>query len=79
VQIIVPQALDRNVELTAMLLVDGLHPESGDRPLPPDPEDVAMQRHIARFALEHEKSEPVFGHDAQTRISRYSITLRPPM
>lgn len=62
-RMIVPQALDGNVELAVVLLVDGLHPESGDRPLPADPEDVAMQRHFARF----------------TCWAGYSITLRPPI
>src|SRR5262245_20689377 len=50
-QIVVPQPLDGNVELAVVLLVDRLHPGPGDRPLPPDPEDVAMQRHFARFIM----------------------------
>lgn len=48
-QIVVPQPIDGNVEPALVLLVDRLHPEAGDRPLPADPEDVAMQRHFARF------------------------------
>src|SRR6267142_1389703 len=45
-QAIVPQAGDLNVEDALQPLVDRLHAVAGDRPLPADPIDVAMQGHF---------------------------------
>ena len=42
---------DLDVEVALQLLIDQLHPVAGDRPLPADPVDVAMQRHFTRFAI----------------------------
>ena len=43
---ILPQPADLDVELALVLLVDRLNPVPGDGPLPPDPEDIAMQGHF---------------------------------
>src|SRR5437660_12222673 len=83
-QIVIPRPLDRNVELTVVLLVDRLHPESGDRPLPTNPEDVAMQRHFARFAqgmipkTGNRFSEQIM-LEQENKAVAYSIVLRPPI
>jgi len=45
-QRILPQAGGLDIEKTAQFLVDQLHPVAGDRPLPADPMDIAMQCHF---------------------------------
>src|SRR5439155_24116694 len=50
-QAIIPQTPDVDVELPTVSLIDGLHTISGDRPLPADPVDVAMQRHLRTLVV----------------------------
>ena len=45
-QAVIPHPGGRDVELSFSLLIDRLHSNAGDSPLPANPVDVAMQRHL---------------------------------
>jgi hypothetical protein len=84
-QAVVPQPGDLDIECAVEALIDRLHPEAGNGPLPADPVDVAMQGHRSAFpkrALAHagtHDSGSLRLRNIEGNYASRAITLSPPI